>query len=386
MRPLVLLGALALSVTARAVVQGQDAREIPLDAGWALEGDVARIDTIRGERAILLRTGSAVRRDVSLENGEIEFDVAMTSYRSFVYVKFRMLSDDDCEQIYFRPHKTNLPDAVQYDPVWNGDSNWQLWHGEGGTVAVPLPHTGWMHVRIALDGRRAALFLDRAAEPQMVMALARDPVPGFLAFSSFTPPVPGPPAGAPRGTATAAFRNVVVRPGRTTYAFAPVGSKPALPGLVTRWQLSPPFEVPRGLVTELPDALMAGRRSWPSYAIEPTGVLVIGRHIKRPAAQAAVVSRLVVQSAAATPRRLRLGYSDYVTVFVNGQPIFGGDAHYSFDAPRQDGVIGLSQATVWLTLRKGENEVLFVVADGFGGWGLMAQFDPAAGAPATRAP
>jgi hypothetical protein len=63
-----------------------------------------------------------------------------------------MRSDDESEQIYFRPHKTNLPYAVQYYPVWNGDSNWQLWHGLGGTVAVPLPHTGWMHVRIALDG------------------------------------------------------------------------------------------------------------------------------------------------------------------------------------------------------------------------------------------
>lgn len=376
MRASSLLVALTLCVAAPSLAVSQEVREIPLDAGWALYGDVARLDTMRGARAILLRTGAAVRRDVAFENGEIEFDVAMTSYRSFVYLNFRAVSDDEYESIYFRPHKTNLPDAVQYDPVWNGDSNWQLWHGEGGTVAAALPHEGWMHVRLAVDGRHAALFLDRSAEPQMVMTLAREPVPGYIAFRSFTPAVPGPPAGAPPGTATAAFRNVVVRPGPSTYAFAPVAATAAVPGLVTRWQLSAPFEVPRGLVTELPRALLASRHLWRSYAAEPNGVLVIGRWVKRPAAQAAVVSRLVVQSPVATLRRMRLGYSDYVTVFVNGQPIFGGDAHYSFDAPRQDGVIGLSQATVWLPFRKGENEVLLLVADGFGGWGLMAQLEP----------
>jgi hypothetical protein len=368
-----------------APARAQNVRHVPLDSGWSFAGEGSRIDTLRGERAILLRTGEAVRRDVAFENGEIEFDVAMTSYRSFVYVKFRVQSDDEYEAIYFRPHKTNLPDAVQYDPVWNGESNWQLYHGEGGTVAVPLPHEGWMHVRIAVEGKRAALFLDRAAEPQMVMALARDPAPGYLAFQSFTPPVPGPPAGAPPEASTGAFTNIVVRSGTSSFRFAgTAAAAPVVPGLVNRWQVSPPFEVPRGLVSQLPAALMSGKRAWPTYAVEPTGVLVIGRHVRRPAAQAAVVSRLILRSPTASLRRLRLGYSDYVTVFVNGRPIFGGDAHYSFDRPRQDGVIGLDQATLWLPLRAGENELLFLVADGFGGWGLMAQLEPPAGGAAGR--
>jgi hypothetical protein len=350
----------------------QSVREIPLDTGWTLDGIGTRIDTLRGARAIVMENGGAVRRDVSFENGEIEFDVALTGYRSFVYVKFRTVSDDETEEIYFRPHKTNLPDAIQYDPVWNGDSNWQLYHGVGGTVAAPLPHTGWLHVRLVVQGKRAALFLDRATEPQMVMALARDPAPGYLVFRTFAPA-----GGVPDGVATAAFRDVVVRSGGSDYTFGAPSAGSVVPGLVTRWQVSPPFEVPRGLVADLPARLLPGRKQWISYDVEPTGVLVIGRHVRRPAAQAAVVSRLVVQAPAAGLRRLRLGFSDFVTVFVNGRPLFGADAHYSFDAPRQDGVIGLSQATVWLPLRKGENEVLLIVADGFGGWGLMGQLDSA---------
>jgi hypothetical protein len=114
--------------------------------------------------------------------------------------------------------------------------------------------------------------------------------------------------------------------------------------------------------------------------VEPTGVAVIGRHVARPAADAAVVARLVLRAYAGGLQRLDLGYSDYVTVFVNGRPLFAGDAHSSYDQPRQEGLIGLWQATVWLPLERGDNEVLLAVSDGFGGWGLIGRLDPAGGA------
>ncbi|HYC33917.1 MAG TPA: hypothetical protein VEB59_16620, partial [Gemmatimonadales bacterium] len=69
-----------------------------------------------------------------------------------------------------------------------------------------------------------------------------------------------------------------------------------------------------------------------------------------------------------------------VTVFLGRRPVFAGDAHYSFDRPRQEGLIGLTQATLWLPLARGDNELLFAVTDEFGGWGLMARLDPAGGA------
>ena len=59
--------------------------------------------------------------------------------------------------------------------------------------------------------------------------------------------------------------------------------------------------------------------------------------------------------------------------------VFGGDAHYSFDQPRQEGLIGLSQAALWLPLRPGANEILLITSDGFGGFGLMGQLEPQEG-------
>ncbi|MGH2402989.1 MAG: hypothetical protein ACRDGN_00860 [bacterium] len=351
--------------------------QIPLDVGWDLSGEGTRIEDFLGVRALRLRTGMAVRRDISLQNGTIEFDMAVTPHRSFVYVLFRMVTDDEYEEVYFRPHKSELPDAIQYGPVWRGESNWQLYHGRGGTAPVTFAHREWIHVRLVLSGRRASLFVGEANnKPHLVIQLAREPESGYLAFRALTPA-----GAAPTGEFAAAIANVVVKPEHVPLDIGHEGSANAPPpGLVTQWQISPAVTVAPGPVIRVPDGLLASKGSWPSFPVEPTGVLVIGRHVARPARQSAVVARLVLRASGEHRQRLRLGYSDFVTVFVNGQPLFAGDAHYSFDEPRQDGVIGLWQATVWLPLRRGENEVLLVVSDSFGGWGLTGQLDPSDGA------
>jgi hypothetical protein len=375
----------------------QQPAHLPLDAGWELSGAGSRIESHHGRRALLLRTGRAIRRDIALEDGTIEFDMKVTPHRSFVYVQFRMVTDEEHEEIYFRPHKSSLPDAIQYTPVWRGESNWQLWHGPGATAPARFAAGQWMHVRLVMCGRRAALFLGDDPTPALVMTLARDPAPGHIALRAFVPA-----GGAPEGAPAAAIANVTVQPGHVPPDFEriiaapPAAADARLPdahgsaeraGLVRRWQLSPPFAVPAGPVTRLPDSLLASRTRWRAYAAEPTGVLVIGRHLQRPAPQSATIARIVLPASADRLQRLDLGYSDFATVFVNGRPIFAGDARYSFDAPRQEGLIALSQATVWLPLVRGDNEILIAIADGFGGWGVMASLDPADGAavPDARA-
>ena len=265
--------------------------------------------------------------------------------------------------------------------MWNGESNWQLYHGKRGTAPVALARDEWIHVRVVLSGGRAALFVGEGDAPKLVTRLARAPAPGYIAFRSFVPA-----GGAPDGVIAATFANVVVREGDVPYEFGPAPRDSLAPGLITRWQISPPFAVPRGAMTTLPDSLLASRVQWPSIGVEPTGVAVIGRHVRRPAPQAATIARLVLRASTDVVQRLELGYSDYVTVFVNGRPLFAGDAHYSFDEPRQEGVIGLFQSIVWLPLRRGENEILFAVADGFGGWGITARLDAMAGVSVVPPP
>lgn len=90
------------------------------DKGWELRGDRTAIVQHDGRDVLQVETGFAHRRDVRMENGTIDFDVQVTKRRSFVYVYFRAVTDDDREEFYLRPHKSELPDALQYAPVWQG--------------------------------------------------------------------------------------------------------------------------------------------------------------------------------------------------------------------------------------------------------------------------
>jgi len=113
--------------------------------------------------------------------------------------------------------------------------------------------------------------------------------------------------------------------------------------------------------------------SWKKIETERSGLLVLLRHIARPerGKRATVLAKQTLTTTSAARVPFHLGYSDEVTVFLNGAPLFTADDSYSFDRPRREGLIGLDQGTVYLPLRAGENELVLAVTDVFGGWGLM---------------
>jgi len=348
---------------------GQE-RSLPFESGWDYSAASERsVGPFLGRDALRLRNGIAVRRDVSFQDGTIDFDVAVTEYRSFVYIQFRLTEDGENEEIYLRPHKTNLPDAIQYAPVFRGQSAWQLYHGPGYTARVPIPRNAWTHVQVVVQGQRAAFYLGDTTRPVMVIPhLAREARPGAIALRAFTPE-----GGAPEGVFAGAFANVVVRPGVAPKIFPAAPDRPRPPGVVASWQLSPAFVPPEGRLKALPVALLSNREDWPTRSVDEEGRLVLDRYLDRPGPtnRAAAVLRLVLRADRDTVRRLDLGFSDEYLLFVNGRPVAGGDATYRFDNPRGDGVLTPGQSVAYLPLRRGENEVLIILADVFGGWGIV---------------
>jgi len=45
------------------------------------------------------------------------------------------------EEVYLRPHKSGLPDALQYTPVLKTGRNWQIFSGAGFTNGVDIRRT-----------------------------------------------------------------------------------------------------------------------------------------------------------------------------------------------------------------------------------------------------
>jgi hypothetical protein len=354
---------------------------LPFSSGWTLDG-AARRTVVDGRDAVTMETGSAEFRGRVFADGQIDADVKVTDRRSFVYIDFRMASSSEHEEFYLRPHKSNLPDAVQYAPVWQGQSAWQLHHGPGGSVAWPIPHDAWTHVRVIVEGAHAALFVGDMATPALLVPrLSRDTAAGFIGVRGFLP------AGMDAERPVAAFANVTVSEGRGFFDFASAlaavpapAPPPAGSALVTAWSVS--VAMPAAPLAAVP-AIPAGL-AFSTVAADPSGLVELHRHVRLPGpGPAAVVARVDVRAREARLYALDLGFSDMATVFLNGRPIFTRDDSYVFDGLRRDGLITLDQARVYLPLVAGDNRLEILLADRFGGMGLMARFLSAEGLTIT---
>jgi hypothetical protein len=372
---------LTIALLATASAETQE-RPLPFDSGWTLDKAGATVTTFEGRQVLAVETGYAHRRDVKMLDGTIDFDVQVTRRRSFVYVNFRIVAEGEHEEFYLRPHKSQLPDAVQYAPSWQGASAWQLYHGPGGTAAIGFEPGEWTHVRAVLKGRHAALFVQDMKKPALLVPrLARDPQAGHIALGGFLP------ANVPGEGPIARFANVVVSSDVSFDFDAALGEmtdapRPSLPSaaVIREWSVSRAFVPKDEMLASLPGADVNG--PFTTFTTLSGGLLELHRYVKLPQPSSrvtAAVARFNVRATRAGSYAFDLGFSDTATVFVNGVPLFRGDDSYSFDRPRRDGLIGFDQARIYLPLRAGENEVAVIVSDTFGGWGLMGRLVDAAG-------
>jgi len=221
-------------------------------------------------------------------------------------------------------------------------------------------------VKVVVSGSKAAVFVGDTTTPQLVVPrLARKAAPGYIALRSFLP------GGEPEGVHVTSFANVVVRPSEIDFDLSGVkAGETRAEGVVVEWLVSDPQVAPDGPVRELPAA-----SGWRKVKADPSGLVVIGEQFARPdrRKRATALAKLTLTTAAETRVPFDLGYSDEVTVFLNGAPLFAADDSYRFDLPRREGLIGLDQATVYLPLRAGENELVLAVTEVFGGWGVMGR-------------
>ncbi len=304
--------------------------------------------------------GGAALSGATLQDGVIEVDVAVDGRRCFPGIAFRAQSPAEAEYVYLRPHRSGEPVALQYTPLFFGLDAWQLYHGPGFTAAAEIPRGRWVHLRLEVRGTQARVFLDGASEPALVVHdLKRGAAGGTLGLV-------GPPGGQVH---FAAFSYQEVAP--PAFAAPPVAA--VRPGTITAWQLSrayPAAEVNRfsaSALASLPDP------GWRDVGSERVGLVNVSRFVARTAAPADVVlARTTIRTDAAALRRLEFGYSDEITVFLNGQLLFRGDASFQVRDPMFYGAVGLHDA-VFLPLRAGDNELLLTVAESMGGWGFVAR-------------
>ena len=370
------LCALALVVQSAAHSQMPPALSVPADSPrWALEGQ-AKGAEYQGRKALLLDGGAATLNEFELRDGVIDVDVATPASRGFFGIQFRISNDGaNAEWVYLRQHKSGLPDAMQYTPVLNTGLNWQIYNGPGFTGAVEIPKDVWFHLRLEVAGAQAKLYVKDMDKPALVMNDLKSGIQkGQVALAVLT--------------GATYFANFEIR--TTPDAAWQRHLPPMPPGTLTKWSVSPSYDaLERNLERPLSPSEIEGI-AWQDVEAEAPGFVVLYRYREAPHPRVSfasdfskrlepqpgmkvVYARTPIDSEREQVKKVYIGYSDDVSVFLNGQILFRGRSAQNFRDPGFLGIVNPENDAVYLPLKKGNNELILAVSELGGGWGFICR-------------
>ncbi len=344
------------------IVRGQDFTPLPFTSThWDFGNSDVKPESYMGKESYRLDGAAIGTKNVSLRNGTIELDMNFPYGRFFPSILFRVIDASNGESFYVRPHQSGNPDATQYTPIFNGYAGWQLYHGQGHGEAVALTPDTWHHVKIDILNDQADIYFNDMEKPLIqVTDLKRDIASGEIGLSS----------GAP-------------------VYFANVKYSKTNPTLTTR--TAEPFEAPEGLITEWQISEVVANEdfwekptintkglTWTKQPTEYTGTINLAKFSKSSEGKTTVLAKLDIEAESNMRKQVIFGYSDFVWVFVNGEQIYGGRNDFRSRDYRYLGTIGWFDS-VYLPLEEGDNEVVFVVGENFGGWGIRARIEDQSG-------
>lgn len=349
---------------------------VPPDTSrWDLQGK-ASLTEYQGKSCIFLDGGAAVVKDFEMRDAVIDVDIATPAKRGFFGIEFRIANDGaNAEWVYLRQHKSGYPDAMQYTPVLNTGLNWQIYNGPGFTGALDIPKDVWFHMRLQVVGAQARLFVNDMEKPALEMDDLKSGVErGELALAVLT--------------GATYFSNFTIR--TTPDARWERHLPPTPPGTLTRWKLSPSYDA-LGRSLELPlSRSESDTIRWQAVEAEPPGIVAINRYRESPHPRVSfandfskrlepqpgmqvVYARTDIHVDHAQVKKLYLGYSDEVCVFLNGKILFRGRSAQNFRDPGFLGIMSSENDAIYLPLEKGDNELLLAVSELGGGWGFTCR-------------
>jgi hypothetical protein len=370
------LCALALAVQSTAHSQTPQTFSVPADSPrWDLQGQ-AKVAEYQGRKGLFLDGGAAVLKDFEMRDAVVDVDVATPASRGFFGIMFRIINDGaNAEEVYLRQHKSGLPDAMQYTPVLNTGRNWQIYNGPGFTGAVDIPKNVWFHLRLEVAGAQAKLYVKDMDKPALVMNDLKSGVQkGQVALYDLT--------------GATYFASFEIR----TTPEAPWERRlpPMPPGTLTKWSLSPSYDaLARNLERPLPPS-ESDAIHWQDVEAEPPGFVVIYRYREAPhpivsfqgdfskrlepqPGMKVVYARTSIDSDRDQVKKLYIGYSDDVSVFLNGKILFRGRSAQGFRDPGFLGIVNPENDAVYLPLKKGSNQLMLAVSELGGGWGFICR-------------
>lgn len=336
-------------------------------------------------RKTLFLDGEAYLADVNLSQGAIQVDIFGRTERSFAGIAFRSGNDQE-EKVYLRMHKSGQVDAVQYTPIFHGESNWQLY--PEFQSKVDFKPNDWNTLRIEFKAGNAIISVNGKIALK-VKGLKTDNTDGSVGLWSLF---------------GGRFSNFIIDQQVKDFKLDIDETIEEDPFVIRHWQLSKssPVEIIRSVdialdvehnktesdrpdfhldnLTFRPMIFYHLNRSYTQVVTEPSGLLPISKYVKKQSVgsfdrnqEDYVVAKLEINTKKQETRRFSFDYSDKAIVYLNRREIFKGNNAFRSKGIQHTGHLSVDANTLYLNLREGRNVLHIVVIEKANGWGLIGK-------------
>lgn len=335
---------------------------IPFDTTyWEIQSSSYIVENYKGYNSVYM-LGGLLLKDTKFLNGTIELDLFLTERQGFPGITFRITEDNHAEQFYVRPHLPGKPDANQATPVVNGLTGWQLYFGESYSVPYEYKYDDWTHIKLVVNGSRAQVFFDYSETPHLSWNLKQPPREGAIQIGG-------------GGSAPMHYANFRVNKNEARLVDFEVPTVDKVEGVIDEWTVSDSFEENLLDLDKLDNLSRLIRdRKWNNKVeIEENSAANLSWVTPRDRAKNTVFAKINVRSDRDQVKLFEFGYSDRAVAIVNGLPLYKGNNGWRSRDYRYLGTIGLFDS-IYVNLKRGDNEILIAVSETFGGWGVMGRF------------
>lgn len=361
-RPLLTIAALLFTAASADAAESQS---IPLQPElWESKNDVSFV-TYKDKQSIHLNGGfkkqpGATLKNYQLTDGTIEFEMSINHSKSiFPGIDVRISEQGDgFERIYFRPGNNQQINSFQYHPVYRHIHAWQLYGQHQRDIT--MPDQEWFRVRIELRGPRIACYLGDQKHP-------------FFWTNRLQS---GSPSGAIRFAGAGDYHIANLRISKLDNASTgtiDLVSKTLPSTYLSSWKTSPVLELTSNSASATLDQFHELAGEWKNIQAEDQGLVNFSRHLGQNGTVTALLAKTEIIAQGPQKKKLSLGYSDRIDLYLNGELIFSGNNTFRHEDSQMRSRVHLDNNIVELELSDGSNKLEAIVYERFGGWALMAR-------------
>jgi hypothetical protein len=332
---------------------------------WKFQPDKIEFVNYKTRESVKSQRGGGIiiAKDMVFSDGTIEFDVEPleASTAPFVTMYFRFQDEKENECFYMRvgrEENQKRNDAVQYAPFIKGVNLWDMLPHFQGPAAVN--NKDWNHIKLVVSGRQMIAYVNDMSKPALrIPYLESNSKQGSIAFEGF-----------------AAFANLVVKHGEAVglSSTAGVDLTDHDANYIRNWLVSQPKSLEPGRELHQGD-LPTHETGFEPIVAERNGLINVTRKYGVGDRQY-VWLKVKIRSTANVFRKMSLGFSDEVWIFLNQQMVYV-DKNLYLQGMRKtpNGRCSVENSTLTLQLNAGDNELVIGVANDFYGWGIIARLE-----------